>query len=124
MNAEGPRGIGFSVKGVEKEKVDDWMKAFEIVLEKEEVLQAILKESDYAAKLEIPEGEAYAHLKKAVEVSYSTSRGTIVVGLRGKVKQNAQLDEISQSIFEIVAPVVAQIKPEFGAHYQRLSQGG
>ena len=120
---KGFRGIGVSVKGVEKEQVDDWIKTFETVLERDEVLQVILEESDYAAKLGVPEGEALAHLKEAIKVSFSKNHGTIVVGLIGKHKQNTQLNEISQRIFSNAAPLVAEIRPGFGVYYQKLSQG-
>jgi hypothetical protein len=124
MNTVGFRGIGLTVQGVEQETVDDWVNTFNEVLKEEEVLQAIIEKSDYVAKLGVPEGEAVAHLREAANVNFSKTRNTIQIGLMGKRKNNAALDGISNDVFNAAAPQVAQLKPEFGAHYQRISKGG
>ncbi len=123
MNVEGFRGIGFSVSGLEQEKVDEWIGAFETVLTHDDVLAEIVSQSEYSAKLGVPEGEAVAHLRNVVDVNQSEVRKTIQIGLRGKRKYNTELDNISRAIFNVAAPLVAQAKPEFGRHYQSLQTG-
>ena len=124
MNAVGFRGIGFSVKNVEEGVVKEWMGSFEAVLQRDEILKKIVDNSDYVAKLSVPESEALAHLRSAIDVNYSKSRDTIQLGLRGKRKNNAALDEISRVVFNESAGYVAAEKPAFKKHYHEISQAG
>lgn len=124
MNSIGFRGIGFSVKGVGSEAIQDWMGTFESVLKREEVLQKIIEQSGYLEKFSVSEGEAIPRLRSAVNVNFSEGRKNIQLGLRGKRKNNASLDEVSRVIFNVAAPYVAEEKPAFKKHYLSLSQSG
>ena len=124
MNAEGVRGIGVSVSGVEQETVDEWMGSLENALKRDDVLEKIVSESNYSANLLIPEGEAVSHLRNAVKVSHSKTRNSIVIGLRGKRKYTTELDTIAQHILNVAGTVVAQEKPAFARHYKAVSQAG
>ena len=124
QNAVGLRVIPISVSGVETDVVERWVSTFQEVLKHDEVLQKIVNDSDYAAKLEIPDGEAVESFRSAVKVSHSTSHRAITVGLSGKLKDSAILDTISRSVFDVVAPIVAAKEPSFGAHLQSLQKAG
>lgn len=120
MNAVGFRGIPFSVQGIEREVVDDWVNTFTAVLQRDDALQIIVEDSEYASKLGLTEGEAVEHLRNAVNVNYSETRGTIQIGLRGARKNSAELDSISKVIFNVSAAGVVQVKPAFGTHYKAI----
>jgi len=122
QNAEGLRGVPVPVSGVENEVVGEWVTAFQEVLKKDEVLQKIVTDSEYSAKLEVPEAEAVAHLRSAVRVSHNRPRKALVIGLMGKKKDQQILDEISRMIFNVSAPHAAIQQPSFGRYYQKMSE--
>ena len=122
QNAEGIRGVPVPVSGIETEVVEEWVATFQEVLKNDEVLQKIVTESEYSAKLEVPEAEAVAHLGAAVRISHNRARRALVVGLVGKQKDQQFLDEISKMIFNVSAPHVATQQPSFARHYQKMSE--
>jgi hypothetical protein len=122
MNAENFRGIEVSVKGVEEDQVESWVSAFQAALKRDDVAQIIVEKSGYVEKLGIPEGEAVNHLKEAAVVKFSKQRKAIQIGLNGKRKQNAELDEISRTIFNVAAVAAAELEPDFADYYRKLSE--
>jgi len=122
MNTENFRGIEVSIKGVEEEQVESWVKAFQTALKRDDVAQAIVEKSGYVERLGVPEGEAVKHLKDAAVVKVSKKSKAIQIGLNGKRKQNAELDEISRTIFNIAAVVAAELEPDFADYYRKLSE--
>jgi len=122
QNAVGTRAIPISVSGVEAEVVERWVNVFQTVLKNDEVLERIISDSDYAAKLEIPEEEALESLRNAVRISHSTSRRAITIGLSGKKKYSEELNTISQQIFNVSGQIVASRDPAFGSHFKKLQE--
>lgn len=113
MNAPSFKGIAIPVKGVEEDMAKKWVEAFQAVLEREEVLQSIVDTTEYAAKLEVAEGEAANHLKEAIKVRYKRRNNTIEIGLVGKRKQDEALAKIGTEIYRASEKEVAMLEPTF-----------
>ncbi len=122
MNAPSFKGIAIPVKGVEDELVEKWVKGFQSVLERDDVLQAIVDKTEYAAKLEVPAGEAVEHLRKAIKVDHKKRLKAINIGLMGKRKQDEQLAKIGEEIYRAAEKEVAIIEPTFLEFLQANSE--
>jgi hypothetical protein len=116
------RGRAVPVKGLPEEMAKSWEDAFGEALKREAVLQAIVDASDYSERLEVPAGEAVAHLRKAVVVRFKNSNKTIEVGLIGKRKEDASLIKIAEVLYEEAQKEVLEIEPSFQAHLDALSE--
>lgn len=116
------RGRAISVELVSDIYAEDWEKAFKAALNKDEVLQEIIAESDYASLLEISDGEALAHLRKATVVRHKNSNNTIEVGLIGKRKQDEALKTISMVLYERAEKEVIYTTPSFQDYLDAVSK--
>ncbi|MFT6863609.1 MAG: hypothetical protein ACJAVK_002170 [Akkermansiaceae bacterium] len=122
MNANSFKGIALPVKGLDDELSKKWEEAFESALKDKDLLRAIVDETDYAAKLEVPAGEAVAHLEGAIKVRFVKRKGQIEIGLVGKRKQNEALAEIASVIYGKAQEVAAKSEPTFGEYLEMLKQ--
>lgn len=110
------------MNGIEEGQVRNWQDAFEKALAKDEVLQAIIDESNYASSLGISEGAALGHLRKAVVVRFKNTKKTIEVGLVGKRKQDEALKEISKVLYQAAEKDVLDTTPSFQAYLDLISK--
>lgn len=110
MNSSNFRGIAFPVKPVKDDVRKEWAKGFKEVLSQEDVLQAIVDETDYASKVEVSPDEAVSHLKKAIKVRIKSSNDTIEIGLMGKRKYDKAIQEVAPVVYEKgVAAMVSSV---------------
>ena len=91
-------------------------------MKNEKVLQTIIEESDYAARLDVPPDQALAHLKEAVRVRFKNRTDTIEVGLVGKRKEDAELLHISEVLFKAAEVQVLEIAPSFEAYMKAVAE--
>lgn len=117
------RGRAIPVAGLKEELVNKWTEAFETALKDEEVLKSIVEESDYAASLDVPAGEAVGHLKEAVKVRFRNRNDAIEVGLVGKRKNDEALIKISKVLFEEAqVKVIEEISPDFQMYLDMVEE--
>ena len=82
---------------------------------RDDVLNWVVENADYAAKMEIPAGEAFNDLKGRVAVRYKRQKDVIEVGLTGKRKEDEKLGEISNELYRVAASLVAKEDSSFAA---------
>jgi len=115
QNAPSFRGIGVNVKGQPEDVCKDWEAKLKEAVSREDVLTWVVEETDYAAKMEVSEGEAHDDLKGRVAVRYKKQKDVIEVGLTGKRKEDEKLGEISNVLYRAAASVVAREDSTFEA---------
>lgn len=122
MNANSFKGTAIPTKGLKDELCEEWAKAFEESLGKEEVLKAIVEKSDYASALGVPPGEAVAHLKDAIKVRFVKRKDSIEIGLLGKRKQDEALIKISPILYQEARDDVRANVPSFQQFLEIVSK--
>jgi len=115
QNAPSFRGIGVNVKGQPEDVCQDWETKLKDAVSREDVLKWVIENADYAAKMEVPAGEAYDDLKGRVAVRYKKQKDLIEVGLTGKRKEDEKLGEISNELYREAAILVAKEDASFAA---------
>ena len=122
QNAPSFRGIGVNVKGQPGDVCEDWEAKLKDAVSRDDVLNWVVKEVDYAAKMEVPAGEAFDDLKGRVAVRYKKHKDVIEVGLTGKRKEDEKLGEISNVLYRVAATLLAKEDSSF-AEFLKLKAG-
>ena len=115
MNAASFMGMGVDVSEQPEEVRLAWEDRFQKAVVREDVLNWTIKQSDYAARMDVPQEAAFEDLKSRVKVEYKKHKSMIEVGLTGKRKQNDQMAEVARFLNQAATSIVAQEEPAFEA---------
>ena len=122
MNANSFKAIAIPVNGLPTELCEGWEAAFQEVLSDEAILQDIADETEYAEKLGVPSEEAVSHLKNAIKVEFVKRNNWIQIGLRGKRRQNEDLEKIAELLHETAIKNYLNIEPSYQPYFDALKK--
>ncbi len=106
------------VEGVKPEVVEVWKGALEKASQDDEMLAAVVEKSHYAKVMEVSEGDAVGHLKKAVSVKFNAKKKWFEVGVNGLRKDYQKMKKVVKVLVEEVQKKTVQIEPSYEEYYE------